>query len=238
MGHDFIVLTLCAPFSSWGAPTAGQVRPCTVAPTKSGITGFLAATLGIQRTEQDAIDRLAADYAFGCVVIDSGVLLIDYHTMRRDHEGTNAFQTWRHYRTGYQAVACLWQRAKEPLFSPELIVAHCQEMPYYSPYLGRRSCTLALPPKPELITDKETGIAAMEGAILRLLGFLSDIDGKEYEGESMEFRCYWEEDVPMGVEPLTRTERHDYPLSNSRRQFLSRVECEKTITFNGGQICI
>lgn len=235
--NEFIVLTLCAPFASWGAPTTGQVRPCTIAPTKSGISGFLAATLGIQRTEQAAIDSLAADYGLGCVILDSGVPLVDYHTMRRDHEGTNAFQTWRHYRTGYHAVACLWKRTAEPFYSPETIVAHCQQ-PSYAPYLGRRSCTLALPPKPDLVTDKETGMAAMEGAIFRLLDFLSDVEEIEYEEQTREFRCFWEEDVPMGLEPLTKTERHDYPLSNSRRQFTSRVECEKMIAFTGGQICI
>jgi len=234
--HDFIVLTLCAPLASWGAPTLGPVRPCTVAPTKSGITGFLAAVLGIRRTDQVVLDRLAADYGFGCAVLRQGTPLIDYHTMRRDDDVPNAFQTWRHYRTDYLAIVCLWRRSESPLYSPDELVQFCRE-PVFAPYLGRRTCTLALPPLPlrqilpdtEVVQRANTGIEAIQREIKRLQSFFNEGQLSDSNELTDGIRYFWEEDVPMGIDPLTRTERHDYPLSNMRRQFVSRVECEAQV---------
>lgn len=233
--HDFIVITLCAPLASWGAPTTGPIRPCTVGPTKSGITGFLAAALGIQRTDQQSFNRLAADYALGCTVLLPGLPLIDYHTMRRDEEISDAFLTWRHYRSGYLAVACLWRRTEQPLYSSDQIVRFCNE-PVYPPYIGRRSCTLALPPDAKLVSSVDTGIKAIETAIARFPSPLAEEVAGASEKLTRDFHYYWEEDFPMGIEPLTRTERHDYPLSNARRQFTSRVECEAVVIWEGRHV--
>lgn len=242
--RDFIVITLCAPLASWGAPTTGPIRPCTIGPTKSGITGFLGAALGIERADQESFNRLAADYALGSVVLLPGLPLMDYHTMKRDEgiakcidrasspqvdeKDTNAFLTWRHYRIGYLAVACLWKRNESPLYSSDKIVRFCNE-PVYPPYIGRRTCTLSLPPDARLVPAVETGIKAIETAIARLPAPLLEEIAVDPEEPFKEYHYYWEEDFPMGLEPLTRTERHDYPLNNARRQFVSRVEYEAIV---------
>ena len=53
---DFLVFQLYGALASWGDIAVGEYRPSQGHPSKSAITGLLAAALGIER-EDDAAPR-------------------------------------------------------------------------------------------------------------------------------------------------------------------------------------
>ncbi|MBS2965656.1 type I-E CRISPR-associated protein Cas5/CasD [Actinocrinis puniceicyclus] len=73
-----LALRLAAPLQSWGGEGRFNRRDTRPEPTKSGVTGLLAAAAGRAR-EQDVTDLLAL--RLGVRVDQPGTLLRDYHTV-------------------------------------------------------------------------------------------------------------------------------------------------------------
>lgn len=74
-----LLLRLAGPLQAWGYDSKFETRRTGREPTKSGVTGLLAAALGRKRDE--AIDDLLALH-FGVRVDKEGELLHDYHTVQ------------------------------------------------------------------------------------------------------------------------------------------------------------
>ena len=74
-----LLLRLAAPMQAWGAEAKFDRRTTQREPTKSGVTGLVAAALGRKRDE--SIDDIAA-LRFGVRADKPGVLLRDYHTAK------------------------------------------------------------------------------------------------------------------------------------------------------------
>ncbi|TCO62887.1 type I-E CRISPR-associated protein Cas5/CasD [Actinocrispum wychmicini] len=74
-------LALCfdAPMQSWGTRSRGVIRDTSLEPTKSGVVGLLAAALGIDRDNNNAIAELA-QLRLAIRVDREGILERDYHT--------------------------------------------------------------------------------------------------------------------------------------------------------------
>ena len=72
-----LLLRLAGPVQSWGIDSKFEVRRTENAPSKSGVTGLLAAALGIQRNEDiSSLNQLR----LGVRTDQEGRLLKDFHT--------------------------------------------------------------------------------------------------------------------------------------------------------------
>jgi CRISPR system Cascade subunit CasD len=149
-----IVLRLAGPLQSWGEHSAFTDRDTLRFPTRSGMTGLLAAARGVPRGMS-----LARYDTLGFIVrIDRpGSLLADFHTAGgglprartiptasggRRPEGTAIVVTRRWYLADAVFTAAIT--------GPDDVIEEISQTlhaPHWQPYLGRRSC----PPDPPLV---------------------------------------------------------------------------------------
>jgi CRISPR system Cascade subunit CasD len=142
-----IVVRLAGPLQSWGEHSTFTERDTLGFPTRSGMTGLLAAAQGIPRGASLArYDPLA----FTVRVDRPGTLITDFHTVGgglprsrtiptasggRRPEGTAIVVTRRWYLA--DAVFTVAVEGPEPLLDEVTAALHA---PRWQPYLGRRSC--------------------------------------------------------------------------------------------------
>src|SRR5699024_5541266 len=133
-------------------------------PGRSAILGLLAAALGIVRSDETALQQLAASVCVAVKQRSPGTLLRDYHTtqvlptrrgqrlqMRRDElAGTNqqlqTILSSRDYRCDGLWHVAIWQTERSSVGLTKL--ADALEKPRFHLYLGRKSCPLAAPLAP------------------------------------------------------------------------------------------
>jgi len=177
-------------------------------------------------------------------VESAGLPLRDYHTSqyarstarlhrlrtRRDEladRGNRAtVLSTRDYRADGLYTICLHQRGTGNAPAPDTITAALAK-PGFIPYLGRRSCPVALPFSPIVIEaeDFSAALAAHDAAERRdgLQEFLHQV-GVLRLGEGRRCSYYWEDGVPAALRTLHTTPRYDQPMSRARRQFAPRTE--------------
>jgi CRISPR system Cascade subunit CasD len=140
----------------------------------------------------------------------------------------------REYRTDALALVALRALTDAP-FSLSQIREKLLK-PVFHLYLGRKSCPLAAPLHPQLLTDQANFLAAFKA--YRHQSLLPT--GQSIDGQPSERDCYWLgingerhyfwEGAPedfSGNPDLTRRQtriRHDQPLSRKRWQFVPRQE--------------
>lgn len=155
-----IVLRLAGPLQSWGEHSTFSERDTLRFPTRSGVTGLLAAAQGIKRGEP--MDRYEA-LRITVRVDRRGTLLQDFHTAGggfprartvptaaggRRPEGTGTVVTRRWYLS--DAVFTVAADGPASLISD---IADALRAPRWQPCLGRRSC----PPDQPLFLRAVTG---------------------------------------------------------------------------------
>lgn len=124
-----LLLRLAAPLQAWGVGAKFGRRDTQRMPTKSGITGMLAAALGRRRTDSIAdLDALN----MGVRVDQPGQMLADYHTVATVPTPTLGF---RYYLA--DAVFLVGLEGEHSLLTA---LAQALEAPAFPLYLGRRAC--------------------------------------------------------------------------------------------------
>ena len=250
--NDYLLFRLYGSMASWGEIAMGETRHTASYPSKSAIIGMIAAALGIRRDEEEKQRVLAQHYAMAVEVLTQGALLRDYHTTqapdsvgdfwyrtRRDElllgkkRIRGAIQSSREYRTDALAVVAVKALPGAP-HGLHCIKKHLKK-PKFHLYLGRKSCPLAAPLHPQIVSRHNYYEAFKAYQHKQLLPVhaddtegLSNRDvywlqlGKQrhyyWEGETDDFS----NDVDLG-RMQTRT-RHDQPLSRARWQFSPRQE--------------
>lgn len=142
------LLHLAAPLQSWGTNSAWHHRDTHTHPTRSGITGLLAAAIGIPRgTDLTHFDALT----YTIRIDRPGRLITDFHTIgggrtpentpilasgKRRPAGKGTILTERRYLTDAAFAVAVTTTDHE--FLNELTTRLIR--PTYTPYLGRRSC--------------------------------------------------------------------------------------------------
>ena len=130
-----LLLRLCAPMQAWGIQSRFSVRDTARDPSKSGVVGLLAASLG--RPRHAAIDDLAA-LRMGVRVDREGALLRDYHTAQdvyRAKGGTKPTELSTRYFLG-DACFLVGLEGEKPL----LAALHTSlRDPVWALFLGRRA---------------------------------------------------------------------------------------------------
>jgi CRISPR system Cascade subunit CasD len=249
---DILLFRLYGPMASWGEIAVGESRHTANYPSKSAILGLIGAALGIERHDEAMQSRLQQGYALAVEVLSTGQLLRDYHTAqvpdsvgkftyrtRRDElvlgkERLGTILSSREYRS--DALALVAVRAQtDAQFSLSQIREKLLK-PVFHLYLGRKSCPLAAPLHPQLLTDQANFLAAFKAYRHQsLLPTSQSSDGRPSErdcywlGISGERHYFWEgapedfSDSPDLTRRQTRI-RHDQPLSRKRWQFVPRQE--------------
>lgn len=249
---DILLFRLYGPMASWGEIAVGESRHTANYPSKSAVLGLIGAALGIERHDEAMQSSLQQGYALAMEVLSTGQLLRDYHTAqvpdsvgkftyrtRRDElvlgkERLGTILSSREYRSDALALVAVRALTNAP-FSLSQIREKLLK-PVFHLYLGRKSCPLAAPLHPQLLTDQANFLAAFKA--YRHQSLLPT--GKPSDGQPSERDCYWlgisgerhyfwegaPEDFSDSPD-LTRRQtriRHDQPLSRKRWQFVPRQE--------------
>ena len=251
---DILVFRLYGPMASWGEIAVGESRHSANYPSKSAIIGLLGAALGIARDDEEKQQLLQQGYSLAVELFTAGHLLRDYRTTqvpdsagkftyrtRRDElvlgkERLATILSSREYRSDALAVVAVRALADAPFTLAEIQAALLR--PKYHLYLGRKSCPLAAPLQPQLITGQANYLAAFKAYQHKpMLPTSIDSDGalakRDYNwlGRPNDRHYYWEgspEDFSgaLGIDLSVRQTRirHDQPLSRKRWQFVPRQE--------------
>ena len=167
---ETLIFQLQAPLSSWGEVAVGEYRPSAEYPSQSALQGLLGAALGIARGDDVAQIALRTGYRLAVGVLSQGRLLRDYHTAqvpsrtdlkkrphatRRDElslpkPDLNTILSSRDYRQDAAALV-----AVQTLVNAPYSLAHLTEAlkkPKFVLYLGRKSCPVAVPLHPRVLS--------------------------------------------------------------------------------------
>ncbi|WP_340613632.1 type I-E CRISPR-associated protein Cas5/CasD [Xenorhabdus thailandensis] len=159
---SYLILRLSGPMQFWGQPTFEGMRPTANFPTRSGLLGLLGACLGIRRNDKTALQALSDSVRFA-VRCDEHKLdddsvknksvkvskITDYHTIkdaRVDYvslKSHDIIQTWREYLCDAHFTVAVWCLPDSHYKLASLVTA--VQKPWFTPYLGRRSCPLSHP---------------------------------------------------------------------------------------------
>lgn len=225
---EYLVFQLYAPLASWGEEASGEIRHSATVPTRSALLGLLAAAVGIRRDEETALNGFNQHYHLAVHALASqDRWLRDYHTVsapreskkyryytRRDEltlapDEVGTLISQREYRCdGYWHIALsATSGAPYPLTAlREALLA-----PYFPLYLGRKSCPLALPLAPRLMTGTLKTVfiqAIQEISAVELSGFILD-DGM----------CYWDDPEEVSLVWQQKQHSNNQPVSRQRWQF-------------------
>lgn len=227
--RDYLVFRLYGPLAAWGDIAVGEYRPSFAHPGKSAIIGLLAAALGIRRDEEERQKSLAETCSFAVRVDSMGILLRDYHTTqvpsvrkgvthytRRSElavDDLNTILSSRDYRCDavYTVAISVTDSASHTV--QELAAA--LQKPVFILYLGRKSCPLALPVQPQVVS------AATLREALESVTFGDELSGILAKGPAA---VYWEDNLASGLERQQVITRRDAPRSRKRWQFAERRE--------------
>ncbi len=251
---ELLLFRLYGPLASWGEIAVGENRHTANYPSKSAILGLVGAALGIVRDDESMQTRLQQGYAMAVEVLSAGQLLRDYHTAqvpdsvgkfsyrtRRDEivlgkERLGTILSSREYRSDALAVVAVRALPDAP-FSLQQIEEKLRK-PVFHLYLGRKSCPLAAPLNPQLLTGQSNFLAAFKAYChLPLLptrkqeGMDNQLAARDrsWLDVNKERSYCWEgspEDFSDSLD-LNRRQtrvRHDQPLSRKRWQFVPRQE--------------
>ena len=197
---DYLVMRLYAPLSSWGAVAIGEERPTSDHPTRGAVLGLIGAALGVRRDDQKQLQALADSIGIASKIYSRGTILRDYHTIQttaavkgqRFHTRKQELQSAkletilssRDYREDGLWMVAIWlkpqseqkneQNARNHDYEFDLpALQQALERPKFTLYLGRKSCPLAMPLTPRIITA--TSIKqALDTSITRLLPIQED----------------------------------------------------------------
>jgi len=154
-----------AALAAMGGVAVGERRGGFDRPAKSAIIGLVAAALGLDRFDETAHATLSEGYGLGLGEINSGRLLVDYHTTqtpprqrnrrfptRRSElevDDLNTILSQREYRAEPAYVVVLWPRATQQWSLDQL--ADALRRPHFVLYFGRKACPLGLPLDPRVV---------------------------------------------------------------------------------------
>lgn len=163
--REYLLFDLSAPMGAFGSYAGHERRGSEIMPPRSAVLGLLGAALGIERADHDGQAALRR-YRVAVRLLAQNAPLRDYHTVQtvpakikrpngrraaieaigRD---VNTSITVRDYRTDVAFTVAVWNedapwplsQVKDALLRPAFVL-----------YLGRKSCPLAAPLGPRIVS--------------------------------------------------------------------------------------
>ncbi|MCK5872776.1 MAG: type I-E CRISPR-associated protein Cas5/CasD [Methylococcales bacterium] len=232
----YLNFQLYGVLASWGEQATGESRHSANHPSRSAVLGLIAASLGIKRTEKDALQALSDSLVFGFKTLHHGLLLKDFHTAqkavidkkskhfytRRDEMRATKLTTVlsrRDYRQDAYSLVAVWLNEGSIYRLEDL--QQSLKRPKFQLYLGRKSCPLSLPLNPQITQNKSFKIALddYQTAKLNENKVLS-----HYLNEPVS-HYFWENTNNSSVEEYSyRVPRYDQPTDRKHWQFSEREE--------------
>ena len=209
-----LLLRFAGPFQSWGSASRFSVRKTEREPTKSGIIGFIAAAMGLERDQP--IDEFV-NIRYGVRIDQIGEVFRDFHTARTS-DGSQAFISSRYYLA--DAVFLIGIEGDDSLLKE---VDKAIKNPVFPLFLGRRSC----PPVGPISLGIKYGACVMET--------LSDIETAPWQASTwyqkkQGKKVYLEIVMDAEAEEEGAFLRSDVPItfSQSHRKYSYRWIISKT----------
>lgn len=246
---QYLVFRLYGPMASWGEIAVGEARHSATYPSKSAISGLLAAALGIRREQDELLAQVTASYKQAIKLVSSGRFLKDYHTAqapdsvgkfryrtRRDevvhgYERLGTVLSSREYRTDAMALVALHLAPNAKWTLDEIRKALLK--PKFHLYLGRKSCPLAAPLDPQMV-DADGFLQALDNYKIQplLMNLPAWTTEQRWLAEDVTEHYYWEgqindfamNDSRFVADQVQQIVRQDQPLSRKRWQFDRRTE--------------
>ena len=234
---DFLVFQLYGNLASWGDIAVGEHRLSQAYPSKSAMTGLIAAALGLRRDEDQPHIDLNNHYGVAVCVQAQGELMRDYHTtqvpagnknwysrkdeLTFDTLGLKTILSQRDYQMDAYYLICIWQKNSLQEKAPYSLatLAEALKKPVFTTSLGRKSCPPCLPYNPEIITNLPLK-QACESYIIA--------DDLKYTQKNNDLiSWYWEAGLTkeqLGMQHTMSYPRRDQIKSRKRWQFLKRNE--------------
>lgn len=171
---EYLTFTLTAGMAAMGDFAGHERRGSWRWPGRSAVLGLVAAAMGIRRDDAANLKRLDT-LRMAVAVYETGVPLRDFHTaqtvpaakVKRPQTRAEALTVPRHelntvitlrdYHVGVAYAVALWPGSEAGFLLPE--VADALQTPAFTLYLGRKSCPLAAPPAPEIVTAADAAQA-------------------------------------------------------------------------------
>lgn len=219
---DWLVVILSAPLASFADSPGNAARRSVTMPTRSALVGLAGAVLGVERIDAAGQAALARALVTAAALHEPGHPLEDFHTFQSLHQAgkgartrAEALANTRHLETSitrrdYRADA-LWQAAYRLSDAPGDLtlnaLAEAFRRPVFAPYIGRRSCPLAHPFNPVIVShdDVRDAFAAHADRTPRL-------NGRKAREFSLEDRI-----DALGVNRASHHRRRDDPRDRSIR---------------------
>lgn len=246
---QYLVFRLYGPMASWGEAAVGGDRPSALHPTRSAVLGLLAAALGIRREQQTELTELFQAVQFAVKEYSAGVLVRDYHTAqvpsadrKRTHRHRkseliepgfklNTVLSSRDYRCDGLWVVAVWLTEQAKISLSALSDALLK--PRFTLYLGRKSCPLAAPLRPQVI-DAATLKQALDTEFPDLLN--SAEQDRNWLRLPKQQNYYWQgsKDLMRPTLGLVKSvQLWDEPGDRLKWQFSVRTEHQLTVSKEG-----
>ena len=163
---EYLIFQLYGAMASWGEIAVGGDRHSYSHPSKSAITGLIAAALGICREEDDRQMRLAESISMAVRVDAMGQLLRDYHTTQvPPAKGNIVHETRKSELEAQDLSTILSSRDYYCDAAYTVAISLNEDAPYtlaeirdnlryptFTLYLGRKSCPLSIPLNPLIVS--------------------------------------------------------------------------------------
>lgn len=150
---DYLLMPLWAPMQSWGDQVlAGDNRPSLRFPTHSGLSGLIAAALGIDRSEVERLNALHQSLNFISLDCCKGSLQTDFYAVngfvRAEKLKVDTKSTFIGRKTYMANTAFLVAVYLEKDHAPRTLekIGKALLFPQFSLYAGRKSHPFQLPP--------------------------------------------------------------------------------------------
>ncbi len=163
--RDHLVFLLSAPIASFGGYAGHERRGSETIPMRSAVLGLVGAAVGIDRADAETQASLRT-YSVAVQAFQRSRALQDYHTVQtiptakakrpasRSHafrcagNDVNTIVTIRGYRCDVLVGAALWGNGR---WTFDELASHLRR-PKFPLYVGRKSCPLANPLNPKVVT--------------------------------------------------------------------------------------
>lgn len=203
--NEYLILQLKGVLQSWGGHTFEDYRPSNLFPTRSGLVGLLAACIGIDRKDLKNQKALSDSFIYAVRVDETANRfhkITDFHTVLKARRvsgkaGDDPVVSRREYLCDASFTVAM-KFMDNVAFDSQKIIKFLQA-PVYTPFLGRRSCPLCIPPFHSIV-EADSLIRALE----KVDPFRGTIYSEADENDN-------------------RFIVRDVPLCNGKRQFATRT---------------
>jgi CRISPR system Cascade subunit CasD len=214
-----VALRLHGPLQAWGGATIGDNRPTLPFPTRSGVLGLIACSLGIPRRDHAHLLALARGARVHVRVDAPGRLLVDDQTIQDNPKASPTRQTIQSKRTYLCDASFVAVVVPGPVVSAAAISAALQR-PVFAPFLGRRSCSPSTPVLLREVVEADTAIGLFDGIEIGPPELIEALRGKAAVDDSTDVDFYL--DVDEHPAAFRRIPIRDHFVGPLLRQYRER----------------